>query len=311
MKAIRLHQFGGAEALQVDEVSKPVCGENQVLVKVHVASVNPLDMKIASGMMQQHFPIELPWIPGIDFAGTIEEVGANVREFKKGDTVYGSPGVLACGAYAEYVLAMPGMIALKPSSLSFAEAASAVMGLTAWNALLSAGELKAGKVVLIHAGAGCVGAYAIQLAHRAKAYVITTCSAKNRDFVLSLGADEVIDYETEKFEEIVKNVDFVLDAIGGPTQEKSLGVLKKGGTLISIIHPVSQELCQQLGVQGSFLNSIPSTEGYNNLTKLFEAGELKTDISKIFPYTQPTESWKYMIDKNRVHGKVLFEFIPE
>lgn len=311
MKAIRLQKFGGAEALAINEVPKPQPGNDQILVKVYATTVNPLDMKIASGTMPQ-FPVDLPWIPGIDFAGVVEETGAGVTEYKKGDKIFRAPDPAKGGSYAEYVVANQSMIARMPSSMSYVEAASVTTGApTAWQALFIHGKLKEGQTVLIHGGSGNVGIFAVQLAHQAGAYVIATASGKNKEYVRSLGADKVIDYRTESFEEIASEVDLILDTVGGSVLEKSYGILKKGGVLVSIFQPVSQDKCNEHEINGLFLPGHPNTEYYNEIARMIDAGKLITDIAKIVPYQQVAEGWTYMADKNKEHGKVVIQFIAD
>jgi len=311
MKAIRLHRFGGAEALAIDEVNRPQPGNEQVLVKVYATTVNPLDMKIASGGMPQ-FPVNLPWIPGIDFAGVVEETGPGVTELKKGDKVFGAPDPAKGGSYAEYVVANQSMVARMPSSMLYIEAASVTTGApTAWQALFIHGKLKEGQTVLIHGGSGNVGIFAVQLAHQAGAYVIATASGKNKEYVLSLGADRVIDYRSENFEEIVSNVDLVLDTVGGSVLQKSFGIVKKGGILVSIFEYVAQDKCNELEINGLFLPGHPNTEYYNEIARMIDEGKLVTDIAEIVPYERVAEGWRYMDDKNKEHGKVVVQFIGE
>lgn len=309
MKAIRIHNFGGPESLQIDEVNTPVYSESQVLIKVHNACVNLLDLKIASGAMKQNFPITLPWIPGIDFSGTIEAVGSEVKGFAKGDFVY---GYSRNGTYSEYLVTSPEIIARKPSSLSFIDAASvATVALTAFQALFTHGNIKEGQTVLIHGGAGSVGYFAIQFARNTGAKIITTASGKDRDFLLSLGADQVINYHTERFEEIVKEVDFVLDTIGGAVQANSIPIIKKGGCLISIVQPVPEQVCKEYGIKGQFIQQKPSTEGYDQLSKLFDSGILKPDAVKIFPYQEAAKSWVDILNKEKVRGRCVIQFIAD
>ena len=194
MKAIKLKEYGSAENLQLEETEMPSITDEQVLVKIYAASVNQFEIKIASGIMKELFPIEFPWIPGSDFAGVVEKVGKNVDSFKAGDEVYGNSGKF--GAYAEYIAADTDKIAAKPAPLDFEQAASVpVVALTAYQGLFKHGKLQSGQTVLIHGAAGAVGAYAVQFAKNAGAKVIATSSAEDKNFVKSLGADQVIDYK--------------------------------------------------------------------------------------------------------------------
>jgi NADPH:quinone reductase-like Zn-dependent oxidoreductase len=196
MKAIRIHEYGGPEKLREEDVPEPRAESGQVLVRVHAASVNPIDYKLASGVMRQIMPLEFPWIPGGDFSGVVEAVGAGVTGFKKGDVVYGdTPGG---GAYTQQLGTSASVVAPKPSKLSHIEAASVPLaGQTAWQALFDHGRLERGQTVLIHGGSGGVGAFAVQLAHWKGAKVLATGSAENADFLRSLGADMAIDYKAK------------------------------------------------------------------------------------------------------------------
>ncbi|WP_405513879.1 NADP-dependent oxidoreductase [Spirosoma sp. KNUC1025] len=236
MKAIILASYGPPESLQVQEVAKPEPADNEVLVRVRAAAVNHIDYEKASGAMKQVFPLTFPWIPGYDFAGTIEALGTNVVNFAVGDDVYGTS--THSGAYAEYIAIRPEQIAQKPRTLDFIEAASVpVSAETAWQVLFEQAHVHEGQTVLIHGGAGAVGTYAVQFAHQAGAKVIVTASSRARERVVALGANQVIDYRTEQFETLVSGVDAVIDLVGGPMQQRSYGVIKKGDTWWRSISP--------------------------------------------------------------------------
>ena len=228
MKAIRVHAYGGPEQLRLEEAPQPKVESGKVLVRIHAASVNPIDFKLASGNMRQIMPINFPWIPGGDFSGIVEEVGSGVTGLAKGDAVYGDAS--GGGAYAEFYAGPASMIAPKPRRLSDIEAASVPLAAqTAWQGLFDNGRLERGETVLIHGAAGGVGTFAVQLAHWKGAKVLATASSDNVDYLQSLGADTVIDYKATPFESVAKNVDLVFDLIGGETQRRSFGVLKAGG----------------------------------------------------------------------------------
>ena len=220
MKAIRIHEFGGPEQLRCEDAPVPQPGEGQVLVRVKAASVNPIDWKLASGAMQAFRPIELPWIPGGDFAGVVEAVGPGVTNVNTGDQVYGDTP--SGGSYAELVAASADMIASQPPKLTAVEAASLPLaGQTAWQAIFDHGQLQAGQTILVHGAAGGVGGYAVQFARWKGARVLATASAEDEEYVRTLGADVVIDYRATRFESVARDVDLVLDLIGGDTQERS------------------------------------------------------------------------------------------
>ena len=209
MKAVRIHKYGGPEVLQSEDLPRPqVSAAAEVLIRVHAAGVNPVDSTIRRGLVKEIFPVSLPWIPGSDVSGVIEEVGPDVTRFKKGDEVFALLNPAKGGAYAEYVVVSESELALKPKSLHHIRAAAVpVAAVTAWNALFETAQLQSGQRVLIHGGAGGVGHFAVQLAKRKGAHVIATASAKNHELVYELGADEVIDYQAQKFEDVARKID--------------------------------------------------------------------------------------------------------
>jgi NADPH:quinone reductase-like Zn-dependent oxidoreductase len=253
MKAIRLLEFGGQ--LVFDNVPTPAIGRDEILVKVKSTAVNHLDLVKASGAARQILPIDLPWIPGHEFSGIVEQVGSDVAAYVPGDAVFGANGT--GGAYAEYLAVMPALIARKPSNLSFEEAASVPMAAqTAWQGIFTRGHLEKGQTILIHAGAGAVGAYAVQLASHAGAKVIATARGDDEAYVKSIGASRVINYREEQFEKILgEKVDLVFDSIGGDTQRRSFLVLKEGGHLISATQPVSPEETARYHVSGEMMEA--------------------------------------------------------
>ena len=233
MQAVRVHQFGGPEVLQLEKLPIPKPSSNEVLIRVYAAGVLPVDWGYRQGLMQKYVPMQLPFITGSAVSGVIEEVGSNVTGFQKGQAVFGRANNGAC---AEYITTTVETIAHQPQNLSFTEAATISGGATtAWMALFEHGNLQSGQRVLVHAAAGGVGSFAVQLAKWKGAEVIGTCSTVNVDYVKSLGVDTVIDYQTTLFEDIVQDVDLVLDAVGGETLERSWSVLKRGGTLLSLV----------------------------------------------------------------------------
>jgi len=297
MKAIQLPHYGAADQLRYEEIPTPRAGPGQVLVRVRAAAVNPLDSKIASGALQQLMPLTFPWTPGNDFAGTVEAVGAGVTTVKPGQQVYGTGS--AGGAYAEYFVAAAETVAPKPTTLSFVEAASVPVGaLTAWQGLTRGGQLKAGQTVLIHGGAGAVGAYAVQFAHQLGAHVIATAAAEDLDFVRSLGADEVIDYHATRFETVVQDMDVVFDLVGGDTQQRSFAVLKPGGYLVATSQPPSAEEAAKHGVHGVMFQMKPSAEDLARVARQLDAGTLKIDVARTYPLAQAGQAWA---DSTRHH----------
>ncbi|NOT61231.1 MAG: NADP-dependent oxidoreductase [Acidobacteria bacterium] len=304
MKAVRIHAFGGPEVLQIDEVETPVPQAGEVLVKVVAASVNPVDWKVRAGYLQAVFQQSFPIALGEDFAGTVAAVGADVTDVKVGDEVYGSIPVVRGGSYAEYLIAQAGDYALKPKSLDFAQAASlGVAALTAWQAFDTAG-LSAGQKVLIHAAAGGVGSMAVQLAKARSAQVIGTASARNAEFVKGLGADEVIDYATTKFEDVVKDADVVFDLMGGDTQARSYGVLKRGGWLVSAAQPPDAAQLQAYGLHGQMVGMRPDKAQFEALTALIEASKVKPIVETILPLTDIRRAHE-LSQTGRTRGKII------
>ncbi|MDB5074639.1 MAG: NADP-dependent oxidoreductase [Chloroflexi bacterium] len=283
MQAIRFHEYGGPEKLVLDTLERPAPKEGEVLLKVHAAGVNPVDWKFRAGYLQQWMPIQLPYVPGNDVAGTVEEVGPGVTEFRKGQAVY---GLAQGGTYAQYVVVPASQLAPMPKNLSFDEAASVPVGaLTAWHALFTYADLQAGQTVLVHGGAGGVGAFAVQLAHWKGAKVIATASADNLDFVRSLGADTVIDYNATQFETVVRDVDVVVDTVGGDVLQRSWQVLRPGGILVSITEPPSEEEAKKRGVRAAMVQTAFTGEDLRRITELIESGQLKPELGPVFRLT--------------------------
>ncbi len=278
MVAIRFHEYGGSDKLLVEKIQRPQPKAGEVLIKVHYAGVNPVDWKYRAGYLKDFMPIQLPFTPGIDVSGTIEEVGPGVTGLKKGDAVFG----LAQEGYAEYAIAKAGAVAAKPEGLSFEIAATLPVGaLTAWQSLEDAG-VKAGQTVVIQGASGGVGIFAVQLAHQKGARVIGTTSTPNVDFVKSLGADLVVDYKKGPVEAAVKDADVVIDTVGGEVLEKSYQLLKKGGVLVTIAGMPSEERAKALGVkalssrQGSPVHLKAIAHWVTNKT-------IKAEAGKVFP----------------------------
>src|ERR1700726_2895235 len=259
MKAVRLLEYGGQ--LVFNDVPTPAIARDEILVKIKSTAVNHLDLVKASGTARQILPIDLPWIPGHEFSGVVEQIGSEVAAYVLGDAVFAANET--GGAYAEYLAVKPALIARKPSNLSFEEAASVpVASQTAWQGIFTHGHLEKGQTILIHGGAGAVGAYAVQLALHAGATVIATASGDDEAYLNSIGASRVIDYREAQFEKVLRDkVDVVFDLVGGDTQKRSFLVLKEGGYLISAIQPVSQEEAAKHRVTGAMMRLPPSRGG--------------------------------------------------
>jgi NADPH:quinone reductase-like Zn-dependent oxidoreductase len=282
-QAIRMHGYGGPEQLRLDTIPTPTAGAGEVLIRVHSASVNPIDWKLREGAGKDWWPLQLPTIIGRDGSGTIVGVGAGVGGFHCGDAVV----VLAAsdrGTSAEYIVANAADVAPKPASMNFQEAAAyPLVGITAWNGVVETGGLKKGERVLIHGGAGGVGSMAVQIAKARGAYVIATASARNHAFLKELGADEVVDYQTQRFEEVVKDVDLVFDTVGGDTLKRSPKVLVPGGRLVSIVGGLSSQTCTDAGIVcPAEKDSAPKT-GFAELQKLIDRDALKVHVDAEYP----------------------------
>lgn len=294
MRAVRFHSFGPPEVLVVDSIPLPANpGPGQVLVRVHAAGINPFDVAMRAGLLQNRVPITLPAVPGVELSGTIEETGPDVAVFEKGQAVYSNTvGNLGNGSNVEYMLLPVNTVFPMPRNLSFDEAATVAHGArTAWSGLFEYGNLEAGQRVLVQGGAGGVGMYAVQLAHLKGAHVIATAGPANLDFVRALGADEVIDYTESKFEELVHDLDMVYDTVGGEVMERSWQTLKSGGTLVSAVGFPSEETANKFGVQAArvmFPKDLPSI--IQQVTSMVKTGMLKCHIRKIFTMEQAAEA---------------------
>ena len=297
MKAVQLHDYG-FDQVRYEDVPTPQAGPGQVLVRIHAASVNQIDAGKASGAMREFMPLTFPWIPGGDFAGTVAAVGEGVADFQPGAEVYGTVAAggdqpTYGGAYAEYLAVPRSVIAAKPQTLSFAEAAAVpIVALTAWQALFGAAQLQAGQTVLVHGGAGAVGAFAVQLAHWHGAHVVATAAGADADFVRSLGARQVIDYHTTPFETAVSQVDVVLDLVGGDTQQRSYPLLKAGGYLVATNQPPVPEEAAAHHVHASMLQVQPSAADLARIAQLLDAGTLRVDLARTYPLEQVGAAWQ-------------------
>ncbi len=304
MKAIRIHQYGGPEVLAQVETQRPTPGPNEVLIKVQAAAVNPVDWKLRAGIVKDIFPLTFPSTLGWDVSGTVEETGADVTRFKRGDEVY---ALVEGGGYAEYAAAREAIVSRKPRTLDHVQAAAVpVAGVTAWQALFEVAQLTAGQKVLIHAAAGGVGNFAVQFAKARGAYVIGTASWKNQAFLHELGVDKAVDYQNTRFEETVRDVDVVLDTIGGETQERSFKVLKKGGILISIVQPPSQELATKYGVRALFYGAHASSSDLTEIGKLIDSGKVKTVVETVLPLAEVRRAHE-LIQSGHTRGKIVLK----
>jgi len=305
MKAIRIHNYGGPEVLQYEAAPCPKPGKGEVLIRVHAAGVNPIDWKVRAGYMKDFIAHSFPIILGWDVSGVIEEVGPNVSRFKKGDEVYSLPDHTRNGAYGEYIVVRESEVALKPNALHHVRAAAMPLAtLTAWQALFDTAQLQPRQRVLIHGAAGGVGHFAVQLAKWKGAHVIGTASARNHEMLYELGADELIDYTVLKFEIIVRDVDVVLDTIGGDTQERSWQVLKKGGALVSLVQQPSENKAKEHGVRGIRLGARANGQELVEIAKIVDAGKLAPVIDRILPLSEARRAHE-LSQSGHTHGKIV------
>ena len=291
MNAVRIHAYGGPELLHYEEVPIPRLHSDDVLIRVQAAAVNPVDWKIREGYLRGFLNHQLPLILGWDVAGTVVEVGPEVTGFKVGDEVYARPDIERDGAYAEYIAVKASEAALKPTTLDPVHAAAVPLAaLTAWQSLVDAAQLQAGQTVLIHAAAGGVGSFAVQLAKARGARVIATASAVNIGLVTELGADQFVDYTRTRFEQVAKEVDVVLDTIGGDTQRRSWQILKPGGILVSVISPPPETTAAADGVRSAFVFIQPSGQQLTQIARLIDQGQMKPILHAVLPLSEARQA---------------------
>lgn len=328
MRAMVIDRYGKVP-MRLAEMPTPEIGEYEVLAEIHAASINPVDFKIRDGKVKLLLKYKMPLILGNDFSGVVAKVGAKVTRFKVGDEIYARPRKSKIGTFAEYIAIHEEDIALKPKNLSFEEAASIpLVGLTTYQALADIMQLQKGQKILIQAGAGGVGTFAIQLAKIMGAFVATTASEAGANIVKSLGADEIINYKTEKFEEKLKNYDAVFDTLGGEILEKSFEVVKSGGKIVSVSGLPNARFGREYGsgffktllfsalthkltalekkhhVQYSFLFMKPSGEQLRTIANYIEAGKIKPIIDKVYPFEHAQEAMEYA-ETGRAKGKII------
>lgn len=312
MQAYLLHKAGGIDNLILSEIDKPTPKGNEILIEVKAISINPVDVKIREmpDLLDQVYGTDRPLILGWDIAGVVAETGGNVNDFEVGDKVFGLVNFPGHGnAYAEYVAAPAEHLVKMPTDISFAEAAATTLAaLTALQVLEP--RIKAGDKVLIHAGSGGVGHFAVQIAKDIGAYVISTSSGENRDFVLSLGADKHIDYKTQNFEAIVSDLDFVLDAIGGEVLEKSLRVTKHGKSIISLPSPQFSDKAKTYAkahnIDVSFFSVTSNGDDMQTLKGMIENGTLTPHVFKTFAFAELQDAHR-QVETNHTVGKVIVE----
>jgi len=306
MKAIRLHEFGGPEVLLLDEVPEPEPGFEEIKIRVIGAGINPADWK----MRERPSELPLPATPGLDVAGIVAMVGPSVDRFHLGDAVFARTG-WGQGSYAEYTVVKAAQAAHKPESLDFVEAAAVpTAGLAAWQALFDTARLQPRQTVLIHGAAGGVGSFAVQFAKWKGARVIGTASGNHLDFVESLGADEVIDYRVHRFEDKVRDVDVVLDTVGGDTTQRSWQVLKPGGFLVSLITMIPEGEPEKHGVRGAHLASRADGHQLAEIARLIDAGYVRPAVTTVLPLSEARKAHE-MSQTHHMQGKIVLRVAPE
>lgn len=307
MEAIRIHEYGGPDVLQVDRIDRPSVEEGELLIRVHAAAVNVMDTNLRSGGARQSQFWKLPYVPGFDVSGHIVEVGPRVSGFTVGDEVFAMIGLTRGGGYAEFAVIRADEAALKPISASHVQAAAVPhVGLTAWQALFDTAELASGQTILIHGGAGGVGSLAVQLASWRGAHVIATASPRNHSFLREIGADVVVDYNTERFEDFARDVDVVLDTIGGETQIRSLDVLREGGILVSLVGLTPQAQSPERSLRATAILVHADAEDLSQLAGLIDEGHLRPIVSHVLPLERAPEAHVQM-ETRSTRGKIVLE----
>jgi NADPH:quinone reductase-like Zn-dependent oxidoreductase len=303
MKAARILGFGPPNVIRNDDLPQPEPAAGQLLVRVKAAGVGNWDALIREGKVQLQ---RLPLVLGSELSGIVEAVGAAVSGFKAGDEVYGATNEQFTGAYAEYALPSAKMMAQKPKTLNFIEAASApIVTVTAWQMLFEYARVTAGQTVLIHGAAGNVGAFAVQLAKQAGLHVVATAGSADLDYVRSLGAETVVDYKKERFEKSVTEVDVVLDTIGGDTQQRSLPVLRRGGILVSVVSPVPKTTQKDYGIRAAYFYVNVTTARLHKITELFDSGKIVTHVGTVLPLEEAQIAHEMLGGAPHKRGKIV------
>lgn len=307
MRAVTIRDFGPPDVLRVEEVPRPRPGEGELLVRVRAAAVNPVDAGIRSGRARAMVGAELPYVPGFDISGVVAEVGPGVAGFQPGDEVFAMIDLRRGGGYAEYALVRQDEAAPKPTGATFAEAAALpLVALTSWQALFDNADLQPGDVVLIHGGSGGVGSVAVQLAKWRGATVIATASERNQAFLRELGADVAVDYAGQRFEDVARDVDVVLDPIGGDTQVRSLGVLKDAGTLVALLGLTAEARAPGRDIRVRTMLVHPDTAELRRIADLVDEGHLRPVVSRTFPLERAAEAHE-QIETGHTRGKLVLE----
>jgi NADPH:quinone reductase-like Zn-dependent oxidoreductase len=305
MQAVRIHDYGGLDALLLEQAPRPEPQEGQVLIRLKAAGVNPADSAGRSGLFKQYMQFQFPWTPGLEGAGVVEAVGAQVSAFKPGQEVYG----FVSGGYAQFAIAAEKDLQLKPANLSMEEAASAPMGAAmAWGAVITSAQVAAGQAVLVHGAAGGIGSYATQLAHWKEAYVIGVTSRVNLEFVRALGAQLAIDYNEAPFETVVSDVDVVVDTVGGNIPERSWQVLRQDGLLVTVAGRLAPDAGKTQGLRAANVMR-PSFGDHKEISQLLESKVLKPTIREVFPLASARQAQE-LSETRHGRGRIILR-IPD
>ena len=311
MKAVVVNEYGGPEVLKYQDAPRPEPKEDEILVRVMAAAINPVDSYVRQGMFAKRGLDNRPLIIGSDIAGVVEKAGPSAKKFKSGDAVYSYLSVTRGGAYAEFAIAKESETALKPKNIGFEEAAAVPLaGTTAWQALMDSAKIAEGQTILIHGGSGGVGSFAIQIARAHGLKTIATASTEHQDLLKQLGVDQAIDYKTTKFEDVVKDVDVVLNCVRADALALSYGVVKKGGMIVSITDEPDQSECAKRGLSCSRMSAHPEAKVLQELTKLMEAGKMKSIVSQTFPLAEASKAHE-QIETRHTLGKIVLKIGDE
>ena len=311
MKAVVIHQYGGAEVLKYEDVPQPEPKQDQLRIRVIAAGVNPVDGMIRSGMLDKEGRRTFPIILGGDISGVVEKVGSEITRFKPGDPVFAYVSLDNSGGYAQYAVVTEREAAPKPKSLTYVEAAAVpIVALTAWQALIDTAKLKAGQTVLIHGGSGGVGSFAIQIAKAHGAKVIATASTANQELLKQLGADVAIDYTKQNFENVAKDVDVVLDSIGKDTLARSYGVVKKGGIIVSLVARPDPAELEKHGIRGEALSVDPNSDELSEIGKLIDEKKINVIVSQTFPLSEARKAQE-QVATGHTRGKIVLKVADE
>ena len=311
MKAVVLREYGGPEALKLEEVPRPEPKDDEVLVRVIAAAVNPVDAYARQGMLSKRGLDKRSAIIGYDIAGVVEKTGARVTKFKAGDAVYAYLSIMRGGGYAQFAIAKESEMSLKPKNIDFEKTAAVPLAATtAWQALIDTAKINEGQTVLIHGGSGGVGSFAVQIAKARGAKVIATASSANQDLLKQLGVDQPIDYTTTKFQDVVKDVDVVLNCVRADTLPASYGMVKKGGVIVSITGDPDPAECDKRGIRCSGVMAHPDATVLQELTRLIEANKITPIVSQAFPLAEAARA-HHQIETRHTRGKIVLRVAPE